>query len=146
MGGGRARPRVARPLSPAVVVLDTHVWLWWLSRPEKLSERALDAIERSDSIGISAISCWEVAMLARRGRIALDREPRRWVRQALSRPGLVALALTPKLALDAEDLEEEGFGADPADRMIYATARDCGAVLVTKDSSLRRFDPRGTLW
>lgn len=57
----------------------------------------------------------------------------------------MALPITPKVALDAALLEREASGGDPADRLINATARDSGR-LVTRDTRLRDFDPRGTLW
>ena len=85
-------------------------------------------------------------MLELRGRLTLDRDLARWVRQALAQPGLMALPITPKVALDAALLEREAFGGDPADRLINATAQDSGARLVTRDTRLRDFDPRGTLW
>ena len=45
-----------------MIVLDTHVWLWWVSAPDKLSAKALRAIEGADSLGVSAMTCWEVSM------------------------------------------------------------------------------------
>jgi PIN domain nuclease of toxin-antitoxin system len=129
-----------------MVVLDTHAWLWWVADRTRLSAAAAAAIEESESIGVAAISCWEVAMLALRGRIALDRDLARWVRQALAQQGVAALPLTPPVALAAALLERERFGGDPADRMIYATAREAGARLITRDARIREFDPRGTLW
>lgn len=54
--------------------------------------------------------------------------------------------LEPRIAVDAALLDARAFPADPADRMIYATARSIGATLITKDRRLRAFDPRGTLW
>jgi PIN domain nuclease of toxin-antitoxin system len=129
-----------------VVVLDTHAWIWWTDDPTRLSEAARQAIEEADPIGVASISCWEVGMLSLSGRVRLDRDTRRWVRQALAQPGVMAIPLTPKVALDAALLEPEGFIGDPADRLIYASARDAGARLVTRDERIRGFDPRGTLW
>jgi PIN domain nuclease of toxin-antitoxin system len=133
-------------LTPGVVVLDTHVWLWWSADPGRLSAPARAAIDEADRVGVSAISCWEVAMLALRNRVTLDRDIAHWVRQALSRPGIVAIPLMPQVALAAGLLERDGFAGDPADRLIYATARNAGTSLVTKDRRLREFDPRGTVW
>jgi PIN domain nuclease of toxin-antitoxin system len=129
-----------------VVVLDTHAWIWWTDDPKRLSLAAREAIGEADPIGVAAISCWELGMLSLSGRVTLDRDPSRWVRQALAQPGVVAIPLTPKVALDAALLERDGFVGDPADRLIYATARDAGARLVTRDTRLREFDRRGTLW
>lgn len=129
-----------------MIVLDTHAWLWWVSDPERLSMPVSAAIEDEGSVGVSAVSCWEVVMLAERGRIELDRESRRWVRSALGVEGVRGLSLSPEAALAAGLLEREGFPGDPADRMIYATARTAGVRLATKDRALRRFDSAGTVW
>lgn len=130
-----------------MVVLDTHAWLWWLAAPENLSRAARDAIDAADEIGIAAISAWEVTMLEDRGRIALDRPAARWVRDALTAdPRIVALPLTPALAVDAARLSAAGMHGDPADRFIYATARDRRATLITRDEALRAFDSERTLW
>jgi PIN domain nuclease of toxin-antitoxin system len=138
--------RASAGLLIGVVVLDTHVWIWWADDPARLSATAREAIDQADSIGIASISCWEVAMLSLGGRVTLDRDIARWVRQALAQPGVVAVPLTPKVAVDAALLEREGFSGDPADRLIYATARDVGARLVTRDERIRGFDARGTVW
>jgi PIN domain nuclease of toxin-antitoxin system len=82
----------------------------------------------------------------RRGRISLDRDIRLWVRQALAQPRVVALAPSPDVAIAAALLDPDTFPGDPVDRMIYATARDAGAVLVTRDRALRAFDDRNTIW
>ncbi len=130
-----------------MVVLDTHVWLWWLAHPAKLSSAARGAIDAAGEIGIAAISAWEVAMLEDRGRIALDRPAARWVRDALAvDPRITAVPLTPVLAAEAAGLGREGMHGDPADRFIYATARDRRATLITRDEALRAFDPERTLW
>jgi PIN domain nuclease of toxin-antitoxin system len=129
-----------------VVVLDTHAWLWWVDDPDRLSAQARDAIVAADAVGVASISCWEIGMLAVTGRLSLDRDVALWVRQALAQPGLVAVPLSPKVALEAALLQRDGFVGDPADRLIYATAREAGAALVTRDERLREFDPRGTIW
>lgn len=141
MGGrlGLVRPALT-------VVLDTHVWLWWAADRGRLSERAAEAIESAETIGVASISCWEVGMLVARRRIELDRDPRRWIRQALAQPGLLAIPLGPSAATEAALLDPEAFPGDPADRMIYATAREAGAPLISKDEALRGFDPRGVIW
>jgi PIN domain nuclease of toxin-antitoxin system len=129
-----------------LVVLDTHAWIWWCDDPARLSQAACEAIADAGTIGVSAISCWEVAALALRGRITLDRDIPLWIEQALARPAVAALPVSPKVAVDAALLEREEFTGDPADRLIYATTRGAGARLVTRDARLREFDPRGTLW
>lgn len=128
-----------------MIVLDTHVWLWWLSDPDRLSAAAREAVDAADEIAISAISAWEVAMLEARGRIALDRPASQWIRAALDAdPRIVPAPLTASIAVRAARLD--GLPGDPADRFIYATARERGASLVTRDEALRRHDPARTIW
>ncbi len=129
-----------------MIVLDTHAWLWWASDPARLSRPARQAVERADRVGVCAISAWEVAMLVERSRIELDRDVRAWVRQALALERVQPLALGVEAAVEAALLDRERFAGDPADRIIYATARGAGAQLVTKDEALRHFDPARTLW
>jgi len=129
-----------------VIVLDTHAWLWWLATPERLSRAAGKAIERAPRIGVSTLSAWEVAMLAVRGRISLDRDVSLWVRQALADERVEPLAPSADVAVAAGLLDAQSFPGDPVDRLIYATARSTGAVLVTRDATIRAFDSASTLW
>jgi PIN domain nuclease of toxin-antitoxin system len=129
-----------------VIVLDTHAWLWWVAEPERLSRGAREAIDRSERLGVATISCWEIAMLVEAGRIELDRTVETWIEQALADARTQSLQLTSAVAVRAALLGREQFVGDPADRIIYATARDAGASLITRDTALRAFDPRGTVW
>jgi PIN domain nuclease of toxin-antitoxin system len=67
-----------------VIVLDTHAWFWLVASPEHLSEAGAQAIDKSDRLGISAITCWEIAMLVEKGRIEIDRPVQRWLEDALT--------------------------------------------------------------
>jgi len=127
------------------VLLDTHAWIWWVADPSRLSDRAAMAVAEAGTVLVASISCWEVTMLATKGRIRTDRPVERWIRQALARPGLQAVPLLPAVATAAGMLAD-AFPGDPADRLIYATARAAGAGLITRDRRLRGFDPRGTVW
>jgi PIN domain nuclease of toxin-antitoxin system len=129
-----------------VIVLDTHAWLWWVDRPERLSENASDAIDTATEIGVSTISAWELTMLVVRRRISLDREVDLWVRQALADERIQTLAPSAQVAVAAGELDEKRFPGDPADRLIYATARSIGATLITRDEAIRAFDAVSTLW
>jgi PIN domain nuclease of toxin-antitoxin system len=117
-----------------------------MTAPRKLSKAARDAVDRADQVGFCTISCWEIAMLVERGRIELDREVTQWVAQAVAHPRATAMPLTSEIAVNAALLGREAFPTDPADRIIYATARAHGAKLITRDRDLRTFDPRATVW
>jgi PIN domain nuclease of toxin-antitoxin system len=126
-----------------VIVLDTHAWVWSVDAPHRLPRAARRAIEGADRIGVSTMSVFEFVQLVQRRRINLDVPVRAWVREALARDRVESLPLTAEVALDAAQLR---FAANPADRIIYATARAAGAQLVTRDERLRAFDPELTVW
>ncbi len=129
-----------------VIVLDTHAWLWWVAAPERLSPAAEQAIEQASHIGVSTLSCWEMAMLVVRGRVSLDRDVGLWVKQALADERVESLAPSAEAAVAAGLLDAQSFPGDPVDRLIYATARSAGATLITRDTAIRAFDSRSTLW
>ena len=132
--------------SGAVIILDTHAWIWWVSEPEKLSDKACAAINYARAIGIAPISCWEIATKVAQGKLALDRPLRVWIRQALARPSVILMELSAEIAMRAGELGQQGFHGDPADRLIVATAIEHGVELVTKDRRLRSFAPVRTVW
>lgn len=130
-----------------VIVLDTHVWLWWTSSPDDLSATAAKAIAEADRIVISTLSCWEVAMLSERNRITLDRPVAQWVRAALrADERTAAIGPDENVAVAAAQLGSAGFHGDPADRFIYATTTALDATLITRDDAIRRFDPSRAVW
>lgn len=129
-----------------MIVLDTHVWVWWAGDVKLLSRRARALIEEADSIGVCAISCWEVALLVGTRRLELDRDVRSWIRGALALDRVEVLPLTTDVAVEAALLGPRAFAGDPPDRMIYATARSLASPLITKDRRIRRFDPALTVW
>ena len=126
-------------MSPSVLILDTHIWLWVINGDvEQLSETTLKAIKlasRGGILGVSAISVWEIGMLEAKGRIHFRQVCIDWVRSALSAPGLRLLPLTPEIAIESSRLPGAIHG-DPADRILAATSRIMGATLVTKDRQL----------
>ena len=121
----------------SVIVLDTHVWLWWLHGDSRLPQQHAAIIEANESqgIGISAISCWEVAMLSQRGKVILSDAPEEWFRQALSYPGVQLVPLSPEIAVESSDLPSP-FHRDPADQIIVATARVLDVPLITLDRKI----------
>lgn len=129
-----------------MILLDTHAFVWLAAAAERLSDAALEAIEAEPDLAISLASVQEVAYLAVRGRLSMDRPVETWVRDALSVHEVRALAPTVSVALRAGSLDPATFHGDPADRLIYATAVEHDARLVSADDRLRRSDPARVIW
>jgi PIN domain nuclease of toxin-antitoxin system len=129
-----------------VIVLDTHIWIWWVNGSSDLENRHADAIAESEGsgIGVSAISCWEVAKLVELGRLSLSIDVREWLRLALAYPGVRLLDLSVDIAVGSTRLPA-GFHRDPADQMIVATARHFDAMLITADSKILAYPHVKTL-
>ncbi|HVY60529.1 MAG TPA: type II toxin-antitoxin system VapC family toxin [Planctomycetota bacterium] len=127
-----------------MILLDTHAWIWWIADEGRLSRPAREAIDKAESIGVSAMSCWEVAMLQRRGRVKLARDALLWCRDAVSLPRCGLVPVTAEIAVTAVQLEEEH--RDPADRIIVASAIWTHAQLVTVDSKLHDFKRVKAIW
>jgi PIN domain nuclease of toxin-antitoxin system len=128
-----------------VIVLDTHAWIWYAAKSDKLSEAASRALEGVKILLVSAISVWEVAMLVSKGRLGFDRDVDRWVTEALALPKIRLEPLTPSISIRSTRLPGTLHG-DPADRIIAATAVERGVPLVTKDTQLRRYLNLKTIW
>lgn len=131
----------------SLVLLDTHAWVWLLNGDPKIGQKARDAIEHSlsdEAVLLSAISPWEVAMLVSQGRLALDRDIGEWVQAAVGLTGIRVEPVSPEIAVASTRLPGS-IHADPADRLIVATARHLGAVLVTDDRLLLDYAATGYL-
>jgi PIN domain nuclease of toxin-antitoxin system len=122
-----------------ILLLDTHCWLWeQFGNTEKFSRqgrRLIDKAAQSGDLRVSVISVWEIGMLEAKGRLALKMSCTEWVNQALATPGLSLFPLTPEIAIESSRLPGE-IHADPADRILLATARITGARLLTADERL----------
>jgi len=129
----------------STLLLDTHVVHWWSAEPHRVSEPALEALERADELAVAAISWYELAWLARHERITVTVPIRSWLQGLAAQ--IRTIGVTPPIADTAVALPSS-FPDDPADRMIYATAVEHGLKLVTKDQAVRDHDhPRSlTIW
>ncbi len=121
------------------ILLDTHALLWWQAGGERLSAVADQAIRAADRVLVSPLSCWEAITLHRQGRIALDRDPRVWVKALFRVPRVELATLGPEAAAFAGTLDLDRFPGDPIDWMLYATALDLRVPLVTKDERLTEY-------
>jgi PIN domain nuclease of toxin-antitoxin system len=122
------------------VLLDTHIWLWWLTGSAELSasERlALDRSAEARQLCLPVISLWESQMLHAKGRIELPLPFADWLRRA-SAPGVVKLMPLDAEVVIALDRLPRAFRGDPADRLIAATALAYRLPLATRDEDIRK--------
>ena len=128
-----------------MILLDTHALIWAAEDNQWLGGAARAAIEdarQADRAGVSAITPWEIALLVEKGRLQLAMELGAWIRTALQAPGIELLPIEPAIAIDSLRLPGS-FHADPADRLIIATARRWGAPLVTADNAILAYGAAG---
>jgi PIN domain nuclease of toxin-antitoxin system len=121
-----------------IVLLDTHVLLFWLGGDPRLTRAQADAIgsaSADEPLLVSDISLWEVATLVSLGRIRLRRPLRDWLEAAVAPPLVRRMSISPAVAAEVTELPDT-FHRDPADRIIVATARTAGAAVVTGDSRI----------
>jgi PIN domain nuclease of toxin-antitoxin system len=132
-------------------LLDTQTWIWSVLGDRRLSRRALAALDRvvaPERVGIAAISLKEASWHLAHGRIIVDSGfgpwPL-WLRTVAALPHLEVIPLTVDVAIESE-LFDEGFPADPADRLIAATARVHNLTLITSDRRIRSSGAVSVLW
>jgi PIN domain nuclease of toxin-antitoxin system len=117
------------------VLLDTHVLLWWLDRPERVRRDAAEAIrDPSNRILVSAASAWEIAIKRALGRLSAPED----LEQALAEARFDHLPISVGHALAAGELPKHH--ADPFDRMLVAQATSEGLTIATRDPA---FQPYG---
>jgi PIN domain nuclease of toxin-antitoxin system len=131
-----------------LILLDTHVLVWWLAEPRRLTtaaRRAIGAAARSNEVVVSAASFFEISTLLRRGRLELDVDSETWLGAVRSLPELGVEPVTAEIAWLAGTFDA-GFPGDPADRIIAATARTLETKLVTADKKLLGSNAVDTVW
>ena len=129
-----------------MILLDTHVWVWRLSNDPRLSIHHRQHLQanRAGGLGVSIISCWEVAKLLQLGRLSLSIPVLQWIRRGLARRNVLLLELTPEIAVESSQLPG-AFHRDPADQIIVATARIHGIPLLTADARILNYSHVTTL-
>ena len=132
-----------------MIVLDTHVLLWWVSGSDELSVAAKKAIKRTLTQGseliVSSISAWEVSMLIDKERLILSMDVESWFDEVSQIDGVRFLPVDNEIGIKSTVLPGD-FHKDPADRMIVATARKLAVPLVTADEKIRNYEHVKTIW
>jgi PIN domain nuclease of toxin-antitoxin system len=121
-------------------LLDTHIVVWWwtddAALPPELGRVLDDAVDKGDTVAVSAITLWEIVMLASRGRIRVSASIDAFVDDIEHHPVVRVRPLTGRIAIESTRLGDT-FPRDPADRIIAATARCHGLRLLTADERIR---------
>jgi PIN domain nuclease of toxin-antitoxin system len=131
-----------------MIVLDTHTWIWFISKPEVLSKRAKKAVSAAveeKSVLISSISAWEVAFLVKKKRLTLSLDVTDWIAKSEGLPFIQFIEISNSIAVKSVNLPQP-LHPDPADRIIIATALSAGVPLVTKDKKLLNYPHVKTIW
>lgn len=131
-----------------MITLDTHVILWDALKPELLSEKAKEAIEKAnqtDGLFFCSISLWEIAMLIRKKRMEVNVSYSELVDLLLSSNRYVFQEITPEIA-ELSTALPDSINSDPADRIIAASSLVTKTPLVTADENLRQSELLQTIW
>jgi PIN domain nuclease of toxin-antitoxin system len=118
-------------------LLDTHIWIWAVSKPEKLSSRVKQILNsESGEFFISSISVWEFVVLVEKGRISINKSVENWLTLALTESHINEIPVDMEVALKSREIKLPH--QDPADRFIAATALINGMTLITSDGKLSK--------
>ena len=113
------------------LILDTHIWIWWVDQDAKLSDALAERIAQAPRIGISAASIYELVQAVGRGRLALELEVSAWLQAATVEAGIDVIAVDARVAQLAAELPP--VHGDPLDRFIIATALAAALPLISLD-------------
>lgn len=132
-----------------MIVLDTHVLIWWIDNPPKLSERARIIIDqekhKEESILVSSMSTLEIYRLVKNRKIELVGDVDSWMEKIESLPAVRFVPVDNKIAAISVNLVDFQH-KDPADRIIIATALNLGAKLVTSDKKILNYPHVQSVW
>ena len=122
-----------------MIILDTHIWIWWVNNSPRLTEANKQLIQdyQDDGLGVSVISCWEVAKLVEKNRLVLSIPIEEWLQRALAYPGVQLVELTVPIVVQSTQLTD--FHNDPADQLIVATAKVYDCCLLTIDRKILNY-------
>ena len=122
-----------------MILLDTHIWVWWVHNDDNLPEEYRTILSAgSERLGVSAFSCWEVAKLVEYQRLKLTRPLEEWFSIALYEENIELIPLSPAILTESVSLPGR-FHKDPADQVIVATSRVHSLDLMTKDRKIRSY-------
>jgi len=119
------------------LLLDTHIWVWSLADPARLSDRVASELRSPvNELWLSSISVWELLILAKKGRLLFQIDPVQWIARSFETGSYREAPVNREVAIRSRtvDVPHE----DPADRFLAATAVVFELTLVTADERLLR--------
>ncbi|HEX3477809.1 MAG TPA: type II toxin-antitoxin system VapC family toxin [Kofleriaceae bacterium] len=122
------------------ILLDTHVWIWWLLGSEQLpvkEREELDRLAPRGALRLAAVSLWEAQLLHAKRRLTLNRSFDTWIRDAVAADVIQVVPLDVDVVI-ALDALPSSFHGDPADRLIVSTSRAHRLALATHDAAIRK--------
>lgn len=131
----------------AGLLLDTHIWVWLTNGSADLTDKTiklLDGAAQQGRLFVPAIAVWELATLVAKKRLTLSVPVKNWVQEAMQQPGIEMVPLSWEISIESTMLPGV-LHADPADRIIIATARIHKYSLVTRDEKIHKYSQRGHL-
>jgi PIN domain nuclease of toxin-antitoxin system len=121
-----------------IIVLDTHIWFWIMTLDfQKFPDTWREEIETVPQVGVSAISCYEIALAHQKGRLKLPCPVLEWLEEAPSPSGITLLPLSPEIIIRAVNLS--AIHKDSFDRLIIATSLEYGAKLASVDTLFSKY-------
>ncbi|CCQ54685.1 type II toxin-antitoxin system VapC family toxin [Crocosphaera watsonii WH 8501] len=121
-----------------IILLDTHIWFWWINLEfDRFPLQWKEKIETASQVGVSPVSCFEIALAQKRGRLQLPCETEKWLEEALTPSGISLFPITPKIVSCAVNLSP--IHKDPFDRIIIATALVAQAKLASIDGLFSQY-------
>jgi PIN domain nuclease of toxin-antitoxin system len=121
-----------------IIILDTHIWFWFINQQfDKFPNHWREIIETSEEVGVSAISCYEIALAQQRGRLELPCAANQWFQEALEPSGITLFPVTVEISCRAVNLSP--VHKDPFDRLIIATTLQYQAKLASIDGFFSQY-------
>ncbi len=129
-----------------MVLLDTHAWVWWVTQNRKLLPATLHEYLSKDEapLNVSAVSVYEVCVLAGRERVNIGLPIREWINEATVGSNIRVIPVDRQIAEYAGRLPD--IHGDPMDRIIIATSMLLETTLVTKDQWIQQYPDLKILW
>jgi PIN domain nuclease of toxin-antitoxin system len=118
-------------MDSGLVVLDTHVWVWWASQDERLPAVLRERIDAAAHVAVSAVSVYELVQAVGRGRLRLTLALDDWLESATVEAKAEIIPVDVRIAKRAAGLPQ--VHGDPLDRLIIATVLEHGGQLVSQD-------------